>query len=89
MDNVIFYAFQGEATLNGATAIRAQQVSSLWLWPLFSVRQRLSGCWLRVDWGQVCRFDTTTGSTATIKAVRPPTPSFFSRPSLLIKFLWR
>ena len=27
MDNVIFYAFQGEATLNGATAIRAQQVS--------------------------------------------------------------
>ena len=74
MDNVIFYAFQGEATLNGATAIRAQQVSSLCLWPLFSARQRLSGCWLRVGWGQVCRFDTATGSTATIKAVRPPYP---------------
>ena len=41
MDNVIFYAFQGEATLNGATAIRAQQVSSLWLWPLFCSAEAL------------------------------------------------
>ena len=43
MDNVIFYAFQGEATLNGATAIRAQQVSYA-LCPLSSLWQRVS-CW--------------------------------------------
>ena len=42
MDNVIFYAFQGEATLNGATAIRAQQVSSLCLWPLSSLWQTVA-----------------------------------------------
>ena len=38
MDNVIFYAFQGEATLNGATAIRAQQVS-------FPLASALRGSW--------------------------------------------
>ena len=41
MDNVMFYAFKGDATLNGSDAIKAQQV---------------------------CRFDTGTGSGASLKA---------------------
>ena len=81
MDNVIFYAFQGEATLNGATAIRAQQVSSA-LWPLASVLSLADGLgWLRAGCAQVCRFDTATGSTATIKAVRKPYPCSLFLPS--------
>ena len=65
MDNVIFYAFQGEATLNGATAIRAQQVSAPW--PLPSALCSADGLgWLRVGWVRCA---------ASTRRRAPPPPS--------------